>query len=220
LLAVELHCPVCGNRLEEKANFLGDFACDYCGKVSTRRSCLAALSRAEKEALPLGTPPEGVEFTEGDDFFRCAITKSDGVGPAFLWLTTAAIVVASLIFFHERHLASADFWICFGIFAVLVVVMGCASAYFTFGADTVLGTVDTLEFRTGYRRWSLRRIIRRADIRRVVLVRQSYSDSEGSNRLEFALSCELVDGQPEFRFAAGQSYPRLAWLARYLAGAP
>lgn len=217
---MELHCPVCGNRLEEKASFLGDFACDYCGKVSTRRSCLAARSRVEKEALPLGSPPEGVELTEGDGFFRCDITKSDGAGPAFLWLTTAAIAVASLIFFHERHLASADFWICFGIFAVLVVVMGCVSAYFTFGADTILGTADALEFRTGCRRWSLRRTIRRSDIRRVVLVRQSYSDSEGSNRLEFALSCELADGQPEFRFAAGQSYPRLAWLARYLAGAP
>lgn len=213
---MELHCPVCGERLEATPTFLGDFACGYCFKVSTRRACVAARSRAERAAQPLGEPPEGVDLTEDEASFRCDVTKSDGVGPAVFWLTTLAFCVGGLIFFHGRDLKSADFWICFGLFASLILVMGAFAVFFTFGTDTVRGTADTLEFRNGWRRYAFTRVIRRADIRRIVLARRSGTDGDGQSTLELVLCCELADGQPDFHFGAGQAYPRLAWLVRYL----
>ena len=216
LADVELHCPVCGERLEEKPDLLGDFACGFCFKVSTRRSCVAARSRAERAAQPLGAPPEGVALTEDDFSFRCDVTKSDGVGPAVLWLTTLAFFVGGLIFFQRHDLKSEDFRVCFGIFAFLILVMGSLAVFTTFGTDSVLGTADTLEFRNGLRRYAFTRVIRRADIRRIFVAQRRGSNSDGATTLELVLCCELADGQPDFHFAVGQSYPRLAWLVRYL----
>lgn len=213
---MELHCPVCGERLEEKPTFLGDFACGFCFKVSTRRSCVAALSRAERAAQPLGAPPEGVDLTEDEVSFRCDVAKSDGVGPAVFWLTTLAFFISGLIFFHGRDLQPADFWICFGLFASLILVTGSCAVFFTFGTDTVRGTADTLEFRNGWRRYAFTRVIRWADIRRIVLARRPGTNSDGAPTLVLVLCCELADGQPDFHFGAGQSYARLAWLVRYL----
>lgn len=164
----------------------------------------------------MGAPPEGVTLIEDDVSFRCDIAKSDVIGPVVLWLTAAAILVSALIFFHERNLSPSDFWTCFGIFAVLMASVAGSAAYFTFASDTVIGTAEILEFRNGFRRWALRRVIRRDTLRRIVLDRQLVSDGEGRSGPEFSLRCEFVDGQPDFRFAAGRSYVRMAWVVRYL----
>ncbi|MGI9108932.1 MAG: hypothetical protein ACR2KA_02770 [Opitutales bacterium] len=213
---MQLHCPVCGECLEAKDACFGGYACPCCAHISVSRSCMGARSRAERAALPLGAPPEGVTLSEDAVSFRCDIVKSDIIGPVVLWLTAAAIMVAALIFFHERNLSPSDFWTCFGIFAVLMASLVGSAAYFTFAADSVIGTAETLEFRNGFRRWARRRVVRRDAVRRIVLDRQLVSDGEGRSGPEFSLRCEFVDGQPDFRFAAGRSYVRLAWVARYL----
>ncbi len=214
---MQLHCPVCGEGLDENAACFTGLACPFCGKISVRRSCAGARSRAERAALPLGPPPEGVELTEDAFLFRCDITKSDGVGPAVLWLITAFFFVTALIqLFHGRTLSSADFWVVFAIFFVLLTVLAGSAAYFTFGTDSVIGTAETLEFRSGLRRWAASRSFRHEEIRRIVVARRTTADSEGAARPELVLRCELADGRPDFCFAAGQSYPRLAWVARYL----
>jgi len=213
---MQLHCPVCGECLEAKDACFGGYACPYCASISVSRSCMGARSRAERAALPMSAPPEGVTLIEDDVSFRCDIAKSDVIGPVVLWLTAAAILVSALIFFHERNLSPSDFWTCFGIFAVLIASFAGGAAYFTFASDTVIGTDEALEFRSGFRHWALRRVIRRDAVRRIALDRRLVSDGEGRSGPEFSLRCEFVDGQPDFRFAAGRSYVRMAWVARYL----
>jgi hypothetical protein len=217
MLVRMLHCPICGESLGEKDACFGGFVCPYCAKISVERSCMGARSRAERAALPLGAPPEGVTLREGDDSFRCDIAKSDGIGPAVLWLTTAAMGLSTLLFLQGKSLSASEFWSCVGVGAVVVALFGIAAAYFSFATDSVLGTADTLEFRSGFRRWAMSRVVRRADLRRVVLDRQIVSDSEGASVSEFVLLCEFADGRPAFRFAAGQPFLRLAWVSRYLA---
>ena len=215
LACMELHCPSCGERLNDAPIHLGDRCCPYCGSKASERRCLAALSREQEAAKPLSDLPAGVTLSEDDYRFRIELTTFDEVGAAVCWLATVAMLGGGAIFLGRNSLSAQDTWICLGIYAAVAMPLALAAGMATWGIKTVDGTADRLVFATGFRRLAWRRTILRSDLRSVTLERRDGADSDGRRTAAFLAVLRLTDGS-EATFGSGQPYKRMAWVVRYL----
>lgn len=210
-----LYCPNCGEDLSGAPTSLGDRCCGHCGAKASDRRCQIALSRAQRAQRPLTELPEGVELTEDDFRFRIRLTTFDEVGSVFCWLATVAIFLTGVISLARQEMSTQDMLICAGIFAAVVVPLGCTAAWVTWGHKAIEGTSEQFVLSSGIGRWTRRRTYARGDIRSVALLRRDGEDSEGHRTIAFAVVMTLADGT-EALFGTGQPYPRLEWVARYL----
>ena len=170
------------------------------------------MSREQRAQQPLGEPPAGVTLTEDDFRFRIELTTFD---EAFCWLATVALSLAGAINLTRHVTSSPETWLGLGIFAAVVLPLGAMAAWVTWGHKAIEGTAEQYVLSSGLGSWTWRRTYARRDIRSVALRRRDGTDSEGQRTLGFAVVFSLADGT-EAVFAAGQPYPRLAWVARYL----
>lgn len=210
---MSLHCPNCGECLDEADTHLGDRCCAYCGTRSGLRACVLAPSREDEQSPPLRQTPSGVVLTEDGMGFRIELTRYDPLASVVLWLVSAALLVGALVFFGNRTLASGDFWICFAIELFFVGGAVFAALWLTFGMDIIVGDGEHWVLSSGFRRVAWRRRMLRADVRSVVLERRVLCDDRPV--IGFAVRFVLADGTSR-EFGRGQDYKRLAWLVRYL----
>jgi len=219
---VEFHCPDCGLPIQapDLAPAQGVAVCRFCEKPFPMEACQAAVPFADRNIVPVMTPPKGVDLVETMDGFRLTLSTRSCIA-IFLVPFTLVWAGGSLGGIYGMQIAKGEFnWMMslFGLpflvgsfFLIALTVMSvCGRTIVELaGGKFSIRTGALGVYRTQSAPWH--------DVRSCRLTeatqrgRSSYSTTY---QVEFK-----VDGAKDLRLsAAGVERENALWLARFLAG--
>ena len=219
---MEFHCPDCGLPIQaaDLAPAQGVAVCRFCEKPFPLEACQSAVPFADRNIVPVMTPPKGVDLVETMDGFRLTLSTRSCIA-VFLVPFTLVWAGGSLGGIYGTQIAKGEFnWMMslFGLpflvgsfFLIALTVMSVA------GRKVVELAGGKFSIRTGamgvYRAqsapWS--------DIRSCRLIEAT---RRGRNSYSTTYQVEIkVDGAKDLELsAAGVERETALWMARFLAG--
>jgi hypothetical protein len=218
---VEFHCPDCGLPIQaaDLAPAQGVAVCRFCEKPFPLEACQAAVPFADRNIVPVMTPPKGVDLVETMDGFRLTLSTRSCIA-IFLVPFTLVWAGGSLGGIYGTQIAKGEFnWIMslFGLpFLVGSVALIGLTVMSVAGRTIVELAGGKFSIRTGalgvYRTQS-------APWHDVRSCRLTEATRRGRNRYSTSFQVEFkVDGAKDLRLsAAGVDRENALWLARFLA---
>lgn len=219
---MEFHCPDCGLPIQaaDLAPAQGVAVCRFCEKPFPLEACQSAVPFADRNILPVMTPPKGVDLVETMDGFRLTLSTRSCIA-VFLVPFTLVWAGGSLGGIYGTQIAKGEFnWMMslFGLpflvgsfFLIALTVMSvCGRTIVELaGGKFSIRTGALGVYRTQSAPWPDVRSCRLTEATR--RGRNSYSTSF---QVEFK-----VDGAKDLQLsAAGVERETALWLARFLAG--
>lgn len=218
---MEFHCPDCGLPIQaaDLAPAQGVAVCRFCEKPFPLEACQAAVPFADRNIVPVMTPPKGVDLVETMDGFRLTLSTRSCIA-IFLVPFTLVWAGGSLGGIYGTQIAKGEFnWIMslFGLpFLVGSVALIGLTVMSVAGRTIVELAGGKFSIRTGalgvYRTQS-------APWHDVRSCRLTEATRRGRNRYSTSFQVEFkVDGAKDLRLsAAGVDRENALWLARFLA---
>ena len=218
---MEFHCPDCGLPIQaaDLAPAQGVAVCRFCEKPFPLEACQAAVPFADRNIVPVMTPPNGVDLVETMDGFRLTLSTRSCIA-IFLVPFTLVWAGGSLGGIYGTQIAKGEFnWIMslFGLpFLVGSVALIGLTVMSVAGRTIVELAGGKFSIRTGalgvYRTQS-------APWHDVRSCRLTEATRRGRNRYSTSFQVEFkVDGAKDLRLsAAGVDRENALWLARFLA---
>ncbi len=219
---MEFHCPDCGLPIQaaDLAPAQGVAVCRFCEKPFPLEACQSAVPFADRNIVPVMTPPKGVDLVETMDGFRLTLSTRSCIA-VFLVPFTLVWAGGSLGGIYGTQIAKGEFnWMMslFGLpflvgsfFLIALTVMSvCGRTIVELaGGKFSIRTGALGVYRTQSAPWPDVRSCRLTEATR--RGRNSYSTSF---QVEFK-----VDGAKDLQLsAAGVERENALWLARFLAG--
>lgn len=219
---MEFHCPDCGLPIQaaDLAPSQGVAVCRFCEKPFLLEACQVAVPFADRNIVPVMTPPKGVDLVETMDGFRLTLSTRSCIA-IFLVPFTLVWAGGSLGGIYGMQIAKGEFnWMMslFGLpflvgscFLIALTVMSVAgrTAVELAGGKFSIRTGALGVYRTQSAPWHDVRSCRLTEATK--RGRSSYSTTY---QVEFK-----VDGAKDLRLsAAGVDRENALWLARFLAG--
>ena len=217
---MEFHCPDCGLPIQaaDLAPAQGVAVCRFCEKPFTLEACQAALPFADRNIVPVMTPPKGVDLVETMDGFRLTLSTRSCVA-IFLVPFTLVWAGGSLGGIYGTQIAKGEFnWMLslFGlpflvgsVFLIGLTVMSVAGrTVVELAGGRFMVRIGALGvYRTQSAPW--------ADVRSCRLTEVS---RRGRNRSGTGFQIEFkVDGGKDLEVStAGVDRETALWLARFL----
>lgn len=218
---MEFHCPDCGLPIQaaDLAPAQGVAVCRFCEKPFPLEACQSAVPFADRNIVPVMTPPKGVDLVEAMDGFRLTLSTRSCIA-VFLVPFTLVWAGGSLGGIYGTQIAKGEFnWMMslFGLpflvgsfFLIALTVMSvCGRTIVELaGGKFSIRTGALGVYRTQSAPWPDVRSCRLTEATR--RGRNSYSTSF---QVEFK-----VDGAKDLQLsAAGVERENALWLARFLA---
>ena len=218
---MEFHCPDCGLPIQaaDLAPAQGVAVCRFCEKPFPLEACQSAVPFADRNIVPVMTPPKGVDLVETMDGFRLTLSTRSCIA-VFLVPFTLVWAGGSLGGIYGTQIAKGEFnWMMslFGLpflvgsfFLIALTVMSvCGRTIVELaGGKFSIRTGALGVYRTQSAPWPDVRSCRLTEATR--RGRNSYSTSF---QVEFK-----VDGAKDLQLsAAGVERENALWLARFLA---
>jgi hypothetical protein len=219
---VELHCPDCGLPIQaaDIAPAQGVAVCRFCEKTFPLAACQTAVPFADRNIVPVMTPPKGVDFVETMDGFRLSLSTRSCIA-FFLVPFTLVWAGGSLGGIYGTQIAQGKFnWMMslFGIPFLLGSIALIGLTIMTVAGRTIVELAgDKFSVRTGalgvYRTKS-------AAWRDVRSCRLTEATRRGRNSYHTSFQLEFkVDGGEDLEMSvAGVERETALWVARFLAG--
>ena len=219
---MEFHCPDCGLPIQaaDLAPAQGVAVCRFCEKPFPLEACQAAVPFADRNIVPVMTPPKGVDLVETMDGFRLTLSTRSCIA-IFLVPFTLVWAGGSLGGIYGTQIAKGEFnWMMslFGLpflvgsfFLIALTVMSVAGRTVVelAGGKFSIRTGALGVYRTQSAPWS--------DVRSCRL-----TEATQRGRSSYATTYQVefkVDGAKDLRLsAAGVERENALWLARFLAG--
>lgn len=218
---MEFHCPDCGLPIQatDLAPAQGVAVCRFCEKPFPLEACQAAVPFADRNIVPVMTPPKGVDLVETMDGFRLTLSTRSCVA-IFLVPFTLVWAGGSLGGIYGTQIAKGEFnWMMslFGlpflvgsVFLIGLTVMSVAGRTVVelAGGKFSIRTGALGVYRTQSAPWS--------DVRSC---RLTEATRRGRNSYSTTYQVEIkVDGAKDLELsAAGVERETALWLARFLA---
>jgi hypothetical protein len=218
---VEFHCPDCGLPIQaaDLAPAQGVAVCRFCEKPFPLEACQAAVPFADRNIVPVMTPPKGVDLVETMDGFRLTLSTRSCIA-IFLVPFTLVWAGGSLGGIYGTQIAKGEFNWMMSLFGLPFLVGSVALIGLTVmsvaGRTIVELAGGKFSIRTGalgvYRTQS-------APWHDVRSCRLTEATRRGRNRYSTSFQVEFkVDGAKDLRLsAAGVDRENALWLARFLA---
>jgi hypothetical protein len=218
---VEFHCPDCGLPIQaaDLAPAQGVAVCRFCEKPFPLEACQAAVPFADRNIVPVMTPPKGVDLVETMDGFRLTLSTRSCIA-VFLVPFTLVWAGGSLGGIYGTQIAKGEFNWMMSLFGLPFLVGSVALIGLTVmsvaGRTIVELAGGKFSIRTGalgvYRTQS-------APWHDVRSCRLTEATRRGRNRYSTSFQFEFkVDGAKDLRLsAAGVDRENALWLARFLA---
>ena len=218
---MEFHCPDCGLPIQatDLAPAQGVAVCRFCEKPFPLEACQAAVPFADRNIVPVMTPPKGVDLVETMDGFRLTLSTRSCIA-VFLVPFTLVWAGGSLGGIYGTQIAKGEFNWMMSLFGLPFLVGSVALIGLTVmsvaGRTIVELAGGKFSIRTGalgvYRTQS-------APWHDVRSCRLTEATRRGRNRYSTSFQVEFkVDGAKDLRLsAAGVDRENALWLARFLA---
>ena len=218
---MEFHCPDCGLPIQaaDLAPAQGVAVCRFCEKPFPLEACQAAVPFADRNIVPVMTPPKGVDLVETMDGFRLTLSTRSCIA-IFLVPFTLVWAGGSLGGIYGTQIAKGEFNCMMSLFGLPFLVGSVALIGLTVmsvaGRTIVELAGGKFSIRTGalgvYRTQS-------APWHDVRSCRLTEATRRGRNRYSTSFQVEFkVDGAKDLRLsAAGVDRENALWLARFLA---
>ena len=218
---MEFHCPDCGLPIQaaDLAPAQGVAVCRFCEKPFPLEACQAAVPFADRNIVPVMTPPKGVDLVETMDGFRLTLSTRSCIA-IFLVPFTLVWAGGSLGGIYGTQIAKGGFNWMMSLFGLPFLVGSVALIGLTVmsvaGRTIVELAGGKFSIRTGalgvYRTQS-------APWHDVRSCRLTEATRRGRNRYSTSFQVEFkVDGAKDLRLsAAGVDRENALWLARFLA---
>ena len=218
---MEFHCPDCGLPIQaaDLAPAQGVAVCRFCEKPFPLEACQAAVPFADRNIVPVMTPPKGVDLVETMDGFRLTLSTRSCIA-IFLVPFTLVWAGGSLGGIYGTQIAKGEFNWMMSLFGLPFLVGSVALIGLTVmsvaGRTIVELAGGKFSIRTGalgvYRTQS-------ASWHDVRSCRLTEATRRGRNRYSTSFQVEFkVDGAKDLRLsAAGVDRENALWLARFLA---
>ena len=218
---MEFHCPDCGLPIQaaDLAPAQGVAVCRFCEKPFPLEACQAAVPFADRNIVPVMTPPKGVDLVETMDGFRLTLSTRSCIA-IFLVPFTLVWAGGSLGGIYGTQIAKGEFNWMMSLFGLPFLVGSVALIGLTVmsvaGRTIVELAGGKFSIRTGalgvYRTQS-------APWHDVRSFRLTEATRRGRNRYSTSFQVEFkVDGAKDLRLsAAGVDRENALWLARFLA---
>ncbi|MDP4592298.1 MAG: hypothetical protein NWP77_00100 [Opitutales bacterium] len=218
---MEFHCPDCGLPIQaaDLAPAQGVAVCRFCEKPFPLEACQAAVPFADRNIVPVMTPPKGVDLVETMDGFRLTLSTRSCIA-IFLVPFTLVWAGGSLGGIYGTQIAKGEFNWMMSLFGLPFLVGSVALIGLTVmsvaGRTIVELAGGKFSIRTGalgvYRTQS-------APWHDVRSCRLTEATRRGRNRYSTSFQVEFkVDGAKDLRLsAAGVDRENALWLARFLA---
>jgi hypothetical protein len=219
---VELHCPDCGLPIQaaDIAPAQGVAVCRFCEETFPLAACQTAVPFADRNIVPVMTPPKGVDFVETMDGFRLTLSTRSCIA-IFLVPFTLVWAGGSLGGIYGTQIAKGEFNWMMSLFGLPFLVGSCFLIALTVmsvcGRTIVELAGGKFSIRTGalgvYRTQS-------APWDDVRSCRLTEATRRGRNSYSTSFQVEFkVDGAKDLQLsAAGVERETALWLARFLAG--
>ena len=218
---MEFHCPDCGLPIQaaDLAPAQGVAVCRFCEKPFPLEACQAAVPFADRNIVPVMTPPKGVDLVETMDGFRLTLSTRSCIA-IFLVPFTLVWAGGSLGGIYGTQIAKGEFnWMMslFGLpflvgsvalIGLTVMSVACRTIVELAGGKFSIRTGALGVYRTQSAPWH--------DVRSC---RLTEATRRGRNRYSTSFQVEFkVDGAKDLRLsAAGVDRENELWLARFLA---
>ena len=218
---MEFHCPDCGLPIQaaDLAPAQGVAVCRFCEKPFPLEACQAAVPFADRNIVPVMTPPKGVDLVETMDGFRLTLSTRSCIA-IFLVPFTLVWAGGSLGGIYGTQIAKGEFNWMMSLFGLPFLVGSVALIGLTVMSVAARTIVELaggkFSIRTGalgvYRTQS-------APWHDVRSCRLTEATRRGRNRYSTSFQVEFkVDGAKDLRLsAAGVDRENALWLARFLA---
>ena len=218
---MEFHCPDCGLPIQaaDLAPAQGVAVCRFCEKPFPLEACQAAVPFADRNIVPVMTPPKGVDLVETMDGFRLTLSTRSCIA-IFLVPFTRVWAGGSLGGIYGTQIAKGEFNWMMSLFGLPFLVGSVALIGLTVmsvagrtivelaGGKFSIRTCALGVYRTQSAPWH--------DVRSC---RLTEATRRGRNRYSTSFQVEFkVDGAKDLRLsAAGVDRENALWLARFLA---
>ena len=218
---MEFHCPDCGLPIQaaDLAPAQGVAVCRFCEKPFPLEACQAAVPFADRNIVPVMTPPKGVDLVETMDGFRLTLSTRSCIA-IFLVPFTLVWAGGSLGGIYGTQIAKGEFNLMMSLFGLPFLVGSVALIGLTVmsvagrtivelaGGKFSIRTSALGVYRTQSAPWH--------DVRSC---RLTEATRRGRNRYSTSFQVEFkVDGAKDLRLsAAGVDRENALWLARFLA---
>ena len=218
---MEFHCPDCGLPIQaaDLAPAQGVAVCRFCEKPFPLEACQAAVPFADRNIVPVMTPPKGVDLVETMDGFRLTLSTRSCIA-IFLVPFTLVWAGGSLGGIYGTQIAKGEFNWMMSLFGLPFLVGSVALIGLTVmsvagrtivelaGGKFSIRTCALGVYRTQSAPWH--------DVRSC---RLTEATRRGRNRYSTSFQVEFkVDGAKDLRLsAAGVDRENALWLARFLA---
>ena len=218
---MEFHCPDCCLPIQaaDLAPAQGVAVCRFCEKPFPLEACQTAVPFADRNVVPVMTPPKGVDLVETMDGFRLTLSTRSCIA-IFLVPFTLVWAGGSLGGIYGTQIAKGEFNWMMSLFGLPFLVGSVALIGLTVmsvaGRTIVELAGGKFSIRTGalgvYRTQS-------APWHDVRSCRLTEATRRGRNRYSTSFQVEFkVDGAKDLRLsAAGVDRENALWLARFLA---
>ena len=219
---MEFHCPDCGLPIQaaDLAPAQGVAVCRFCEKPFPLEACQSAVPFADRNIVPVMTPPKGVDLVETMDGFRLTLSTRSCIA-VFLVPFTLVWAGGSLGGIYGTQIAKGEFnWMMslFGLpflvgsfFLIALTVMSVCGRTIVelVGGKFSIRTGALGVYRTQSAPWP--------DVRSCCLTEAT---RRGRNSYSTSFQVEFkVDGAKDLQLsAAGVERETALWLARFLAG--
>lgn len=219
---MELHCPDCGLPIQvaDIAPAQGVAVCRFCEKPHALAACQAAVPFADRNIVPVSTPPKGVDLVETMDGFRLMLSTRSWLA-VFLVPFTLVWAGGSLGGIYGTQIAQGKFngmmslfglpFLVGSVFLIGLTVMSVA------GRTVVELAGGNFSVRTGA--LGVHRT-RSASWHHVRSCRLTEATRRGRNSYHASFQVEFkVDGGEDLKLSvAGVERDTALWVARFLAG--
>ncbi len=219
---MELHCPDCGLPIQaaDIAPPQGVAVCRFCEKPFPLAACQTAVPLADRNIVPVMTPPKGVDLAETMDGFRLSLSTRSCVA-FFLVPFTLAWTGGAVGGIYGTQFVQKEFNWILSLFGLPFLI----ASFFLIGLTimTVAGRV-IVELANG--RFSIRAgafgvyRTKSADWTSVRSCRLTEATRRGRNSYHTSFQVEFeVDGCEDLKLSVtGMERETALWIARFLAG--
>lgn len=218
---MEFHCPDCGLPIQaaDLAPAQGVAVCRFCEKPFPLEACQTAVPFADRNVVPVMTPPKGVDLVETMDGFRLTLSTRSCIA-IFLVPFTLVWAGGSLGGIYGTQIAKGEFNWMMSLFGLPFLVGSCfliALTVMSVAGRTIVELAGgKFSIRTGalgvYRTQS-------APWHDVRSCRLTEATKRGRSSYSTTYQVEFkVDGAKDLQLsAAGVERENALWLARFLA---
>jgi len=218
---VEFHCPDCGLPIQaaDLAPSQGVAVCRFCEKPFPMETCQTAVPFADRNIVPVMTPPKGVDLVETMDGFRLTLSTRSCIA-IFLVPFTLVWAGGSLGGIYGTQIAKGEFNWMMSLFGLPFLVGSCfliALTVMSVAGRTIVELAGgKFSIRTGALGVYRTRSAPWSDVRSC---RLTEATRRGRNSYSTTYQVEIkVDGAKDLELsAAGIEREDALWLARFLA---